>query len=124
MIHLLEIKGRLVGLNDYISANRTHKQLGAKMKKMESERIGWHIKQQLNSVKIENPVNIVFYWYEPNKKRDLDNISSMGRKLIQDSLVECGVLKNDGWNEIHSIKDEFYTDKDNPRVVVKLIEVV
>lgn len=64
-----------------------------------------------------------YCWYEKNRRRDLDNISSFGRKVIQDALVKSGVLKNDGWKEIISFSDEFYVDPDNPRIEVE-IEVV
>ena len=38
-----------------------------------------------------------FTWVEKNRKRDPDNFSSMGKKLILDSLVKAGVLQSDGW---------------------------
>lgn len=34
-----------------------------------------------------------YRWFEKDRRRDLDNVSSFGRKVIQDALVECGVLK-------------------------------
>ena len=66
---------------------------------------------------------MTYRWYEPDGRRDLDNISSFGRKAIQDALVETHVLKNDGWKEIICFKDEFYVDRNNPRIEVE-IEVV
>lgn len=53
----------------------------------------------------------------------MDNISSFGRKVIQDALVKTHVLQNDGWNEIIGFRDDFYIDKENPRVEVE-IEVI
>ena len=64
-----------------------------------------------------------YRWYEPNKRRDLDNVSSYGRKVIQDALVEVGVLKDDSWKQITGFTDAFYVDKKNPRIEVE-IEVV
>lgn len=64
-----------------------------------------------------------YTWYEPNKRRDLDNVSSFGRKVIQDALVETRVLENDGWKNIVGFQDNFYIDADNPRVEVVIREV-
>lgn len=66
---------------------------------------------------------MTYRWYEPDRRRDLDNISSFGRKVIQDALVETHVLKNDGWKAIIGFRDEFYVDRNNPRIEVE-IEVV
>lgn len=50
----------------------------------------------------------------------MDNISSFGRKVIQDALVTMGVLQNDGWKEITGFQDEFFVDKHNPRIEVEI----
>ena len=63
----------------------------------------------------------VFRWYEPNRRRDKDNIA-MAKKFILDSLQEMNVLENDGWTQIMGFIDEFYIDAMNPRVEVLLFE--
>lgn len=55
-------------------------------------------------------------------RRDLDNISSFGRKVIQDALVNAAVLKGDGWKHVVGFSDRFEVDKKNPRIEVKIIE--
>ena len=77
----------------------------------------------MRGVKIDKPVFMEYRWYERNKRRDLDNISSFGRKVIQDSLVYAHVLKNDGWKEIQGFSDTFFLDADNPRIEVFIREV-
>lgn len=64
-----------------------------------------------------------YTWYEPNKRRDKDNISSFGRKVIQDALVQCGVLEGDGWKHVAGFSDRFEVDKTNPRIEVLIREV-
>lgn len=123
MEHKLIIIGKLPGLNDYISANRTHPQKGNNMKKDSEEAVIWPIRQQLRDLHITKPVMLKYDFYEPNKKRDLDNISSFAHKVIQDSLVKTGVLKNDGWNEIIGMLDQFYCDAKYPRIEVTIVEV-
>ena len=116
------IKGRLDGLNEYTSANRTNPYKGGKMKKDNEEVVIWSIRQQLRGLHINVPVILKYDFYEPNRRRDLDNISSFAHKVIQDALVKTNVLKNDGWNEITGYIDQFYLDKENPRIEVTLEE--
>ena len=79
--------------------------------------------QCLRGVRIERPVFMKYLWVEPNRRRDLDNISSFGRKVIQDSLVDAGVLKDDGWKYVVGFSDSFEVDADNPRIEVLIREV-
>ena len=116
------ISGRLPGLNEYISACRRNAHTGGKMKKQDQEYIAWQIRQQTRGYVVRKPVRMVYRWYEPNRRRDLDNISSYGRKIIQDALVQCHVLPDDGWNWVTGFKDEFYIDKKRPRIEVELWE--
>ena len=122
MKHTLIIKGRLPGLNEIITANRSSKYEAAKQKKDVEGMIGWYIREQLKGVKIDKPVKLTHWFYEPSKRRDKDNIVA-GKKFIWDSLVRCGVLKNDGWNEIEDFRDYVLVDEMDPRVVVEIEEV-
>lgn len=81
------------------------------------------IYEQLGRLRITKPVYIRYHWIEPNKKRDLDNISSFGRKVIQDALVKTKVLQNDGWANIVGFCDSFSVDKNNPRIEIEIEEV-
>lgn len=123
MEYLLTIPGKLCGLNDYIAAERTNRHKGAKMKADSGSIVAVAIKQCMRGVRIEKPVEMHYTWYEPNKRRDLDNVSSFGRKVIQDSLVQCGVLKDDGWKYVVGFSDRFEVDKVNPRIEVLIREV-
>ena len=116
------IYGSLPGLNQYQYACRSHFSKGNDMKRTSIMIVSAYIFQQLKDVHISKRVKIEFHWYEPNKKRDLDNISSFGRKVIQDALVDCGVLKNDGWKNISGFTDMFFVDSQNPRIEVILKE--
>lgn len=114
------IPDRLPGLNTYTKANRTNKIVGAKMKKEAEQFISWHVKAQCK--KSFERVNIKFTWVENDKRRDPDNIM-FAQKFIFDSLVACGVLKNDGWKEINSVTHEFEVSKNNAHVIVEISEV-
>lgn len=118
----LVIKGQLPGLNEYITAERRHRQQAAAMKRQTEHAIGWAIRAQLHGKKFERPVILHYCWVEPNRRRDRDNIA-FAKKFIQDALVHCGALKNDGWKEIAGFTDDFAVDQKNPRVEVEIEEV-
>lgn len=123
MEYLLIVHARLNNLNDYISAERTSRYKGADMKARNETLVKIAIKQQLRGLRIETPVFMEYRWYEKNRRRDLDNISSFGRKVIQDALVQTHVLQNDGWKEITGFSDDFFVDADNPRIEILIREV-
>lgn len=116
------VSGRLNNLNDYTNACRTHQQKGGQMKRKNEQKVLQTIYEQLPRVRIEKPVTIAYTWYEKDRRRDLDNVSSFGRKVIQDALVKAGVLRNDGWKEIRGFSDRFAVDADNPRIEVEIEE--
>lgn len=116
----LAIPGILPGLNEYIDAERRNKHMAAKMKREAQHVVEMCAKRQLRPVK--GPVWMKYTWYERNRRRDKDNISSFGRKVIQDGLVKAGILKNDGWAQIEGFSDEFRVDKKHPRVEVEIEE--
>lgn len=122
MKYELIIKGRLDGLNDYTSANRTNPHKGGKMKADNEQIVIYAIREQLRRLHIQKPVKLEFAWYEPNKRRDHDNVSSFGRKVIQDALVKCKVLQDDGWKFVTGFSDVFYCDKVDPRIEVLIVE--
>ena len=123
MEYRMIIPGRLDNLNDYINAERTNRYKGAKVKGRNQERAFQEACIQLGDVQIKRPVKMIYRWYEKDQRRDLDNISSFGRKVIQDALVEAEILPDDGWKYIKGFTDEFYVDKKYPRIEVTIIEL-
>lgn len=119
------IKGKLPGLNEYLKAERSFRRghsCGNDMKQEYQMLISNAIRTQLKRLRIKSPVYIKYKFYEPNKRRDLDNIAGVAHKFIQDALVKCKVLENDGWQHIRGFSDEFYVDQKNPRIEVILLE--
>lgn len=60
-----------------------------------------------------------FKWYEPNRRRDLDNVA-FAKKFIFDGLVKAGVLIDDGPRYVPWFSDEFACDRENPRIRVEI----
>jgi Holliday junction resolvase RusA-like endonuclease len=119
----LVITGRLPGMNEYINADRANRYLGAKLKKTWQEKVYALALIQLKGYTATKPVKLHYTWFEPNKKRDLDNISAFGHKVIQDALVQAKVLENDGQEQIVGFSDTFCVDRHIPRIVVQIEEV-
>lgn len=119
----LVIPGTLPGLNQYIEALDKNHYTGAALKKEAQRTVELCAKTQLRKFRPTGKVWMKYTWYEPNRRRDKDNISSFGRKVIQDGLVKAGVLENDGWRHIEGFSDRFRVDEKRPRVEVEIIEV-
>ena len=123
MEYMLTIPGALNNLNDYIAAERANRHMGAKMEADNGNIVALAIRQCMMGVRIERPVFMEYTWTERNRRRDLDNISSFGRKVIQDALVDAGVLRDDGWKYVVGFSDRFQVDKENPHIEVRIREV-
>lgn len=116
----LIIGGSLPNLNDYTKACRGNKFAGAKMKRAAEETIVWHIIEQ-RIEPFEGRVKLAFRWYEPNRKRDLDNIC-FAKKFILDALVSSGTIEADSWRCVVGFTDNFFVDNENPRIEVDIYE--
>ncbi len=116
-----DIEGRLPGLNEMIDAAKQGKgkyQPYSMMKQTYTDMVAWLAKKL---PKYEQ-VNITITWYEPNEKRDPDNIMA-GAKFILDGLVKAGTIPNDTRRYIKSITHIPELDRDNPRVEVEIQEI-
>lgn len=121
MKHKFVIEGRLPSLNDYCKAERSGYHAANRMKHdCQAAIIGCIRRSRMKPIK--SPVNILYRFYEPNKRRDKDNISGVAHKFVQDALVNARILKDDGWDYVVGFADEFYIDKKHPRIEVILYE--
>lgn len=115
------IPGRFPGLNEYVKACRSGAYVGSSMINKSEKVIIEAIWGQYKDILIP-PVTLCYTYYEPNKRRDKDNVSGFFHKVFQDSLVKAGLLENDGWDYIEGFHDYFEVDKREPRIEVKIIE--
>lgn len=121
------IDGRYPSMNQFIEANRIGKgkwNKGNRMKQECQDEISYYINAQLHKVHIDKPIYLEYTFYEPNKKRDLDNISGFFHKIFQDALVHCGIIHNDSWHYITGFSDEFLVDSNCPRIEITIKEVI
>ncbi len=119
-MQILLIEEKLPSLNDYINACRSNAYMGAKMKKDVERTISYYIiKSGLKAA--TNPVKVYIEWQEVTKKRDVDNVQS-SVKFILDSLVNMGILQNDSPRYVEQIFSKvIYGDKF--KITVELREV-
>lgn len=119
------IKQRLPGLNEYIHALNINRYKGNALKRETQDAIGWAIKAAHLKPVTEYPVTIFFEWHEKSKRRDLDNIAS-AKKFILDALQECGILEGDGQKQLVGFSDMFVVGDvwDGCIVIISFAETV
>ena len=114
-----EIPLKLPSCNEYIRVCRTNVYKAAKFKSgVEDDIIVY-----LNKLPTFNkPIEIIFNWYEGNKRRDFDNIA-FAKKFILDAMVKCGKLKDDNRKCVVAFTDRFFHAKDF-KVILEITEIV
>jgi Holliday junction resolvase RusA-like endonuclease len=106
-------------MNEIIDAARTNKHVSAAMKKKNTNDVANLLGRR---VIFTSPVAIEVEWFEPNAKRDIDNISA-GVKFILDALVGRGFIEGDGQKDVVALSNRFHVDAAHPRVEVTVYEV-
>jgi len=112
---------RYPSLNEYTSANRSNKYKGSSMKRSCQHEAYLAIRQAKLKPIGKYPIRLKITWYEPNKRRDIDNIV-YAVKWIADSLVEAKIIPDDSQKYIVGIENHVLVDSNNPRIEVELIE--
>lgn len=115
------IDGKLDGLNAYTKANRSNMYAGAKMKKDNETVVAYYIRKHKVKKVVGYPISLKITWVEPDRRRDLDNIS-FATKFILDALVKKGIIPNDNQKYVTAIEHHVKVDKERPRVEVTIIE--
>lgn len=118
------IRAKLPSLNDVIAKNRANRYYANNFKQDIEELIGWEIKQALTSgtlKPVSNPCEIYIWWHEATKRRDVDNIQS-SQKFVLDAMVKNGALKNDNRKYVKQIHHEIVDDHSD-FVVVEIKEI-
>ena len=115
------ITGRLSSMNDYTLANRSNKFGGAQLKRKNEKIVKDGILESRITKVTRYPIKLKITWYEPNSRRDCDNIQA-GTKFIQDALVQMGIIEDDSQKYINALEHIVKVDKENPRIEVEIIE--
>lgn len=127
MEYKIIIKGFDSGLNELINGHlydyRTKKYRNA-VKNKNDDICCKQIKfcRELKGVHINKPIVIHYSFYAKDKRHDRMNLASAFIKSFEDSLQKCGVIKNDGWDDVLTPVLTFEIDKKNPRIEVLICE--
>jgi Holliday junction resolvase RusA-like endonuclease len=119
-IYKFTINSKLPSLNDYIDACRRNKYKAAAFKKNTEDLIGYEIRNQLNGLKIKQPVIVGLHFIEENKRRDVDNVYSAA-KYVLDALVKAKVLLNDSPKYVEDVKPTIEYGKTSKVIVTLLV---
>lgn len=125
MEYYVTVSGQLSGLNELLAGRiyiPKNKRYVNRVKQNNDRQCIFYIRQSLRGVKIEKPIAIHYDIYAQDKRHDRMNIASATDKSFQDALQLCGVIKNDGWDDVIDITFNFYLDRENPRTEVTITE--
>ncbi len=119
------IKGRLPSVNELIrwdrivGRNGPRKYYGSVKRRQAVYHVFAYIKKSA-ILKFKGPVDISIVWFEPNAKRDYDNIAS-GIKFILDALVKTETIGGDSrkWIPL-PVYHHFAVDREDPRIEVTI----
>jgi len=103
-------------LNEYINAERRNKFIAAKMKREWTDLVVDYceIRKDKFVNKIHKyPVTITFNIHEKDKRRDIDNVSSLVSKFVLDGLQKAGVIVRDSQQYVEKIEHNIIVDGTN-----------
>lgn len=115
------IAGRFGSYNEYIEKCRRNPYEGAKMKRIDMDLAIWSM--DMVAGEHFNKVILHYRFFEPNRKRDKDNIFGYANKVIADALQEMKIIDNDGWKNIENFTHDFFVDEKFPRIEVYIEDV-
>lgn len=98
----IAIPGPFPSLNDYISSERRNRYAAAKVKRYQTERAARYAGEAARKfgakLPFAKPVIVGFHWFEPDNRRDVDNIvSRRSSSWMGSSWQECsGTIRGDG----------------------------
>lgn len=112
------INGTLPSRNEAEAAARSHWSKGGEFKRTWTDYVAYQVIGQAISP-FEGLAYASVTFYEPNRKRDQDNVIS-GLKYVCDGLVKAGIIHNDSptYLRFKSVRVDY--DRDNPRIEVEL----
>ncbi len=117
--HKVFIPHRFPCRNKQEAAARSNRFVAAKMKKEYTEIARLHFLTY--GVKNVGLSDFTFTWFEPNARKDPDNISG-GVKFIFDGMQKAGFLANDGWKNVNNISHRFAISRDDG-VIIEINEL-
>jgi len=112
-------------LNQYIAAMNKSRYAGAGFKKKNTGIVSMVTRSAMNincdhAELYDQRCHFVITYYCKDKRTDKDN-TAFAKKFIFDGMVQSGLIKNDGWQNVDGWTELFKIDKINPRVEICVI---
>lgn len=121
MYHIV-LEGRLPGLNELMSSQGRPWWACRKVKEDAMRFVMWRLKG-LKLEKFKVPIMIRIRWIEKNARRDRDNVSSGGTKILLDAMKQMEVIEDDSRKWVKDIQhDTSQIDKEHPRIEITITE--
>lgn len=112
------IPGKLPGYNQLMHGHWAARQ---KVKDEAMTLVGWSARAA--GIKpVTGLTTIKIQCFEPNSRRDMDNIISGASKVILDSLKNMGIIQGDGQKYVRYEPCTPVVDRKNPRVEIVITE--
>ena len=111
------IKGRLPGYNELKARcwQESARRKADAMREVQIAAMAAKIKP------VRRRISITIRCFEPNAKRDVDNVTAGAGKVVLDALQEIGVLAGDGRKYIEQVVySKVEVDRKNPRIEVEM----
>lgn len=114
------IEGRLPGYNE-LNKGSWHVCRRVKLEAMNN--VMWSAKiARLKPIKGQCEITIACF--EPNARRDVDNVTSGAGKVVLDALQQMGLLQGDGRKYVNQVGyPHVEVDRKRPRVEVEIREI-
>ncbi|GEO70464.1 endodeoxyribonuclease [Levilactobacillus acidifarinae] len=120
-IEKIVIDGILPSLNEYVNRERSNRYSAAGLKHKYTTLCSVYTRAGMNAgIHFNWPCRLKFTWYLKDKRKDPDNVA-FAKKFILDGFQQCGFLDNDNLKHITGFVDEFYIDKEHPRVEIEAL---
>jgi len=103
-------------LNEYINLERRNKFAAAKMKREWTDLVidYCNLRKDRFINKIHKyPVTIIFNIHEKDKRRDIDNVSSLVSKFCLDGMQKAEIIKKDSQQYVEKIEHNVIVDGTN-----------
>lgn len=113
------IPGRLDGLNEYISKERSNRYAAGNLKKKNQKIIMAAIMAHGVQPITKPPIILKIEWHD-NGRRDIDNVC-FAKKFILDALQEAFIIEDDNRKNVVGFTDLFSLDK-NEHIDVTILE--
>lgn len=112
------IPGRLPGYNELTKGHWAARQ---RVKQAAMDLVGWNIKAQ-GMWRYTGKITVEIRCFEPNRKRDDDNVTSGAAKVILDAMKNMSMIQGDGQRYVRCVKHPVEVDRERSRVEIEIRE--